>query len=453
MREKEVRGLTLELVKLSMPIVLANLAYTLLGAVDTIFMGQVSTVALGAAGLGSATFVTGSVLLRGIVGGTTPFVSRMRGAEQYHDAGRYMKYFLIMALGISPAIILFPWIVRLYFGAVKPDPLVVTQALRYLDIRVLELPFVLVTSVVAGFLIGIGDSRLPMVLAWFAVLVNIAANYVLVFGKLGFPALGLVGAAWGTVVAVVVQMVLTVIAVYVKYGKEYALTKMEYPSWQDVKDMLRIGVPMGLADGIEVSAFTTFFALISRLGTNELAASQVANQIAALAFMPGFALSAATGSLVGRYLGSDDTDLATRAGYRGTFLGMGLMGLVGICFAAIPQVLVRIFSPEPGVIAVGVVLLRMMAFYQVFDAMNIIFRGALNGAGDTRFTLMVTLLGAWCIMIPGTYLAAFVFEWGMAGAWTAVVVYIVVLGVVFGLRFKSGKWNDIRLVRRERVKP
>lgn len=438
-------GLTGQLIALAAPIVLSNLAYTLLGVTDTAFMGRVSTLALGAVGLGNITFFTAAVILRSTTGGTMPFVARMYGAGDLPAAGRHLKHFIVLALGISPLALVLPWFFRLFFAVTRPDPEVAAQAMTYMNIRLLELPFTLVNSAIVGFLIGIGNSRLPMALSWLAVSVNLAANYILIFGKLGFPAMGLIGAAWGTVIAVVVQTVAGVIITYSRYRRSYQLTKLELPTLRDIASMVKVGLPLGLGDGIDVGAFSVFFALISRLGTVELAASQVANQITGVAFMPGFALGAATGSLVGRYVGAGKPSVAEAAGYRGVALGVGVMGVAGVLFLAIPNLLIAPFTRDPEVVRLGTLLLRVMAFYQIFDAMNIVFRGALNGAGDTRFTFVATTAAAWGVFIPGAYLAAFILGWGIAGAWIAALAYLVTLGIVSGLRFRGGRWKSIKL--------
>lgn len=441
-------GLTRQLIALAAPIVLSNLAYTLLGVVDTAFMGRVGTLALGAVGLANITYLTAAVVLRSATGGTLPFVARTYGAGDLPAAGRYLKHFIVLALAISPMALVLPWFFRLFFAVTKPDHEVAAQAMAYMNIRLIELPFALVHSAVVGFLIGIGNSRLPMALAWLAVSVNLVANYVLVFGKLGLPALGLIGAAWGTVIAVTVQTAAGIIIVYSRYRVPYRLTKLELPTIRDIASMVKVGLPLGLGDGIDVGAFSVFFALISRLGTAELAASEVANQITAIAFMPGLALGSATGSLVGRYIGAGKPSVAEAAGYRGVALGVGVMGVAGILFLTIPRLLIAPFTHDPDVIKLGIVLLRVMAFYQIFDAMNIIFRGALNGAGDTRFTFVATTVTAWGIFIPGAYLAAFKLGWGIAGAWIGALAYLVTLGIISALRFRSGRWKSIKLSHR-----
>jgi MATE family multidrug resistance protein len=441
------KDLIRELIRLGSPIVLTNLAYTLLGVVDTFLMGRVSTLAVGAVGLASVSYLTVSFILRGLVGGVLPFVSRMYGAGELKQAGRFFKYFICIAVFISPMVFLFPWIFRLFFLLIKPNVDVVSSVLIYSDIRRFELPFTLINTVINGFLIGIGNSRLPMLTSWFSVIVNIVASYILIFGKLGFPSMGIAGVAWGTVIAVALQMVLSLYIVFRKYSVEYRLKSWEWPKAKDLSTMLLVGAPMGLADGLELAAFTAFFSIISNIGSVELAASQIANQISSFAFMAGFALSAATGSMVGRYLGAGKKDLAFEAGFHGVFFGAGLMGIIGLLFLLIPGVLMAPFTNDIEVMRIGLTLLRLMALYQVFDAMNIIFRGALNGAGDTRFTMLLTLLAAWVLFIPGTMFIVFKMNWGVLGAWISAMGYTFLLSLTFLNRFYKGSWQKIRLIK------
>ncbi len=437
--------LTKQLVKLAGPMVLSNLAYTLLGAVDTFFMGRVSTLALGAVGIASMAFLAPSLILRGTIGGAMPFAARRYGAKDYNGAGQALQHFLLLAVLLIPLTLVLPLAFDLYFGLTQPDPKITELAQEYIRVRLWEIPFSLLSGAMFSFMMGIGNSRTPMVMSWTAVIVNIAANYVLVFGKLGFPALGLVGAAWGTVFAVAIQTGLYALITWRRYAAQYNLRSWSFPSWSQLVAMIKVGFPIGLADSIEVSAFSTFLALISRLGPIELAASQIANQISALAFMPGFALGSATGSLVGRYLGAGHPETSQAVGYRGAMLGVGVMGLVGVLFLIIPRTLAGIFSADANVLALSVILLRLMALYQIFDGLNIVFRGALNGAGDTRFTGLVTVIGAWGLFVPSTYIWAFTFDFGLLGAWAGAIGYLIVLGIVFTARFRSGKWKQIEV--------
>ncbi|HEX2973636.1 MAG TPA: MATE family efflux transporter [Tepidisphaeraceae bacterium] len=438
-------GLTWQLATLAAPVVMSNLSQTLLGVVDTVFMGWVGTSALAAVGLGGMIFLTFELILRGTVWGSMVFVSRAFGAGDKKEAGRHLKGFVALALVIAPLVLLLPLAFRGIFALTRPAPEVARQALTYMNIRLIEIPLWLLYTALSGFCTGIGRTRLPMTFAWISTPVNVLANWVLVFGNLGAPRLGIAGAAWGTDIAVAVQVAVAGVVVYRMFREEYHLAGWEWPTLQEMVRMARVGIPIGVQDFVEVGAFSAFYALLSRIGTRELAASQIANQITALAFMPGFALGSATGSLVGRYLGAGEPRKAESCGYRGAVLGVAFMGVVGLGFLFFPRALASAFTRDPAVLQLAEPLLRVMALYQVFDALNIVFRGALNGAGDTRFTMMVTVLGAWALFVPGAWLGAFVFKWGLFGAWAGAIAYLVLAGVTFSTRFRRGRWKEIQV--------
>lgn len=443
--KKDPRELGRELAGLAGPMVLSNLAYTLLGIVDTLFMGRVSTEAVGSIGVASTLYLAFSLLFRGVVQGTLPYVARMVGSGRPREGGMYLQHFVLLALLASPLVALLPWGVRAYFAVLKPHPEVEDLASIYVNIRFVELPFSLLNAAVGGFLVAVGNARAIMWMAWLSTAVNVAANWVLVFGKLGFPAMGVAGAAWGTVVAVFAQLALGVAALVRGYWREYYLGQWHRPAWRDLVEMVKVGMPLGITDAVELAAFSTFFTLISRLGTVELAASQIANQVSSFAFMPGFALAQATGSLVGRYLGAGEPETAETAGYFGVALGVATMGLVGISFWCLAPVLGRLFTTDQEVLRMTALLLRVMAFYQVFDAANIVFRGALNGAGDTRFTMAAAVGAAVLVFIPAVYLLAFTLRLRLIGAWLGCIAYLITLAVVCFARFRRGSWKYIRL--------
>lgn len=434
-----------QLLKLAAPMVLSNLAYTLLGVLDTLFLGRVSTAAVGSIGVGGSLFLAFALLFRGIVQGTLPYVARMYGRQRPREAGRYLQYYLLLSLLISPLVAVLPWGVQAYFRLMRPHPEVAALASTYINIRFLELPFSLLATTIGSFLIGVGNAQAPMWMAWLAVGVNAAANYILIFGKLGLPAMGVAGAAWGTVIAVFVQFVCGLVVLVRGYWHDYHLGQWSWPTLPELAAMVKVGLPMGITDAVELAAFSTFFTLISRLGTVELAASQIANQIAAFAFMPGFAFGQATGSLVGRYLGANKQDTAEAVGYRGAFLGMAAMGVVGLGFWVFSPTLGRMFTADREVLEMTALLLKVMAFYQVFDAANIVFRGALNGAGDTRFTMTVAVSAAVLVFIPAVYLLTFILNFRLLGAWLGCMAYLVTLAGLCFVRFRRGTWKSIRL--------
>lgn len=437
-------SIALEMVKLAAPIVGLNLAYALLGTTDTLFMGRIGKESVAAVGLGSLVYFTAFLLLRGMVNSIVPFASQAFGAGDLRACGRFLRDHLWLALFLSAVAPVYFLIFDPIIRATGASEGVYRAALEFARIRTFEIPFALASTAFLGFLVSQGDSRTPMLITWGMVILNISLNIVLVFGYLGFPALGLRGSAIGTVTSIALGSVVAALIVLSRANRrKYAIT-FALPRVAELRRLLRVGLPLGLLEFIEVAAFTAFLAITitARLGTNELTASQIANQVSSLAFMPGFGLSTAASSLVGRFIGARELELARRTGYAGSWLCMAWMGLVGIGFWVLSEPLMRAFTADSDVIALGSSLLRLMAFYQLFDAANIVFRGSLIGAGDTRFTALVTLVLAWTVMVGGGYALAFEFHLGLIGAWIGPFVYLMIMALIYWQRWRSGVWMN-----------
>jgi multidrug resistance protein, MATE family len=435
--------LNAEMLKLAVPLLFSNLATVLIGVTDTFFAGKLGTVALGAAGIGVMWYFTLYLLPKGIVGSVIAFVSQAYGANDTPRVGRWLGNFLVLGLALLPLVFLFIPALTLLIAASGAEQAVQTLALEYVKVRVLEMPFALLSTIMIGFLVGIGDSRTPMLVNWGVVLGNIFLNWVFVFGNLGAPKLGIVGTALGSVISVGIGALIFSYIVWTRHAKQYQL-RLQIPSRAEWLEMLRIGTPMGALEMLEVSAFTVFLALTARISTEALAASQVGNQISSLAFMPGFALGSATASLVGRYIGAKNLETANQATFAGVRLGMIWMGVIGIFFWVLAEPLARIFSSEENVIMLTASLLRLMAFYQLFDAANIVFRSALLGTGDTQFAAIVTLLSAWTIMVGGGYLIV-TNGGGLIEIWFAPFIYLALLSMIYYLRWQAGHWRNSSL--------
>lgn len=334
------------------------------------------------------------------------------------------------------------------FGLAAPvDNLQVRElGISYLRIRAIEVPMMMFSAVVWGFLLGRGDARTPMLLAWMTVGLNILLDWMFVLGNLGVPQLGVPGAAWATVIANAVNALVSAAILWSPGNRRrYGTGKFHLPSWGEIRQVARVGLPMGFGDFIELASFSAFFALIGRLGTEALAANQIALQYMSLSFTIGMAFAMATSSLVAQELGAKRPDLAEAVGYRGTGLGMLTMGLVGLGYLIAPGALMGIFTDDPSVIQAGVLILQLVALYQVFDAVAIVLSGALNGAGDTTFTMISRAVMGWVVFIP--LVAAIVFLWngGVREAWIGALVYLGGLGVIYVVRFRSGRWKEIQL--------
>ncbi|WP_034386160.1 MATE family efflux transporter [Deinococcus sp. YIM 77859] len=433
------QGRTRELLRLAWPLMLSNLAYTAVGFTDTLLMGRLGVVEVGAVGFASICLLTLVLLLRGSVNTAATFVARALGAGDPPGVRRWACVFLSVALLGVPLALLGPALLDGLFTLLHPDPQVTAVARGYAQVRVWEIPLVMLGSAALSVMVGLGNTRTPMGLAWLVVVLNAALALLFIFG-LGW---GVVGAAWAAVIAVSVQNGLALLLLARQHGPRFGPFGLVRPTRAEVRSLVRVSLPAGITELAEVSAFTAFQGVISRLGPVELAASQIANQLASLGFLPAFALASATGSLLSRALGAGRAEIATRIGWRGASIAAGLMGLLALLFLTLPQALIGLFNRDPAVLAVGKTVLAVMAAYQVFDGVAIVLGGALGGAGDTRFRLIVTLAGAWLVMVLGaTWLAP---RFGVVGAWASALVFIAFAAVAYAVRFASGRWRKVGL--------
>lgn len=437
-------GLTRKVALLAGPLILQSLSYALLGVADTFFVSRISTEAVGAVGLASVLFFALMLLFRSTAASSVIFVGRAHGAGDDRGVGEAVWRLLNVIALLSLVALVLPWVFAFLFRYAAPgdSPEILALGTQYLQIRALEVPFAMFNAVGWGFLVGRGDSRTPMLLAWMQVLVNILFDWLLVPGSLGFPAWGVAGAATATVLA---NVVVTLLSAWILWHPDahtrFGTRRVRLVRLQELRNVLSVGLPMGVGDFIDVASYTVFFAIIGRLGAEVLAANNIALQFMSLSFTLGIAVAQASSSLVAQSLGAKDPKQAERVGYRATVLGMVLMGVVGLGYFIAPELLLGIFSDDPEVVAAGVAILRLVALYQIFDAAAIVLGGSLNGAGDTTYTMLTRLVCACGLFLPLAYLFAFPLGGGVRGAWAGAMVYLVALALAYLLRFRSGRWK------------
>ncbi len=441
-------GIMREVTVLAVPLILQNLSLVLLGVADTFFVSKISTEALAAVGLASVIYFAVMLLFRSTASSSVVFVGRAYGAKDYEQIGRVVWNVLSLITLLSLSILFLPSLFELIFSFAAPrdNDLVRQLGTNYLRIRCFEVPLIMFSAVVWGFLVGRGDSKTPMWLAWITVLINVLLDWLLVLGNWGFPLLGVEGAAYASVIANAINALASAVILWHPIHRaHYATGRFHIASEQELKQTLKIGLPMGLGDFIEVSSFSTFFALLGRISTDTLAANQIALQYMSLSFTMGIAIAMAGSSLVAQHLGAKNPELAEKVGYRATYLAMFVMGLIGLSYLIAPSLLISIFTKEAFIVATGVAVLRLVALYQVFDALAIVLGGALNGAGDTTFTMWTKIVFGWGIFLPLAWLFAFPLQWGVLGAWLGALIYLGGLGFVYLTRFRMGHWKQIKV--------
>lgn len=424
-----------EVANIAWPIVVGMLSYTAMGVADTLVVGWLGVTELAAVGLATtAVFLINSLFL-GTLHGVKVLASQDTGAKEHSRAARVgwqgvliAVPFGILVIGLSA---MDTWIFSLMGG-----PAAVQDAAReYFVVRVLASPFWYVTVALSDYFQGTGDTRTPMKVNLLVNGLNIVLDVLLVFGWGPVPSLGIAGAAWATVGASVVGM----LVIFPLFVSRVELRPELNPAL--MRKMLAVGLPIGVKYVLHVGGFTVFTAVVARAGEVELAANQVAFKVISMSFLPGAGIGEAATVLTGQYLGARKFDGLRRSFYSALRLSVGLMSLFGVAFWLVPHWLVGLFTADAAVIEVASELLVLAAVFQIFDAVEMTAAGALNGVGDTRFTMWVSIVGAWAVLVPLSYVLGLVLEMGALGAWIALTAQIVVASGVCTWRFRSEAWR------------
>lgn len=430
---------------LAAPVVVGMISQTLINLVDTAMVGRLGASALAATGLGGIL----SWMILGTVGalhvGTQAVASRRYGERNFVDAGRALDNSIAIAfvIGLLGSSILSPTMRQIIVFFTK-DPEVVRQGAGYIGWRVMgALPFMVIMAH-RGFFNGIGETHLHMRVGITMNILNIFMNWIFIFGNLGAPAMGAAGAAFGSTISVLIGMLIFIMIGYFHPRRRaYGYYRIANVSREGLWRVLRLAGPSGIRSFLIMLGFSIFSGIVARLGTVQMAATNVVLNIMSMAYLPGYGMGTAAATLIGQKLGEGDPEGAEAFGWEANRLGVIMMGVMGILFIFLPGVLLRFFTLDSEVIRVGTIPLRMMGFVQIFDAAGMVLSGALEGAGMNRWVLVVELSVNWFLFLPLTYLLAYVLDLGLIGAWTAFGVYLITFGVLVIYKYSLGTWKKV----------
>ncbi|MBM3224720.1 MAG: MATE family efflux transporter [Candidatus Tectomicrobia bacterium] len=420
-----------EAVLLALPVVLSMLAQTLAAAVESAMLGRYGTVEQGAAGLAGALLWPILVACNCSGIGVQICVAQAMGAQRRPECGAITWQGLYVT-GLA-------WVPMLLVGVyafsfvqlLAPSPELVVPTALYLRIELLGgLPALLNVTLV-GFFRGLGDTRTPLVVTLIVQLLNMLLAFGLIFGLVGLPRLGLVGAALATVGARLVGTAIY-LWLFIRCGQREGFLAQPCLPFDRAScwHLLRVSWPIGAQGALEMSAWTLFTAGIARLGAVDAAAHAIAIRVTSLAYMAGYGLCVAATTLVGQYLGAQDQAAARRSMRSCLGLVVGLMGSLGLGFVLWSTSLVRLFTHDEAVVSLGVSVMLCVGLLQVFDGITLVGTGVLRGAGNTRWPMLVGLACNWGLFIPGAALAIFVWPGGMLGGWMAALTTVVLIGLM-----------------------
>ncbi len=427
----------MEVVRLAWPIVVSMLSYTAMGVTDTMFVGWVGKTELAAVGLATiAIFLVNSFFL-GVLNGVKVVSAQATGASDPATARSAAWQGALLAIPFGVFVIFLGELHEPIFRLMGGTPEVRSLASDYFRMRVYASPFWYIFMAICNALQGTGDTRTPMFVNLVANGLNIALDPLLIFGIGPFPEMGVTGAALATVLACAGGMIAVIPLFIRKNGFE------PRPDRRVMKPVLGLGLPIGVRFLLEVAGWSFFTALLARIGEDDLAANQIAINIIKLSFLPGYAISEAACILTGKHTGARNPEGIRDAFHASLKVAVAVMAFFGVLFWLVPDLFLTCFQDDPAVLAIGRDLLLVAALFQIFDAVAMVGVGALNGVGDTRFTMVATVLATWLVLVPLTYLLGMVSGLGAFGAWLALTAEITVLAAVLLVRF-YGRFRPIR---------
>ncbi len=443
-----------EVLAISLPLVASMGSITLMQFTDRIFLANYSVDAIAAALPGGIASFTSISFFMGVAAYTNTFVAQYSGAGAPDRVGAALWQGIYFALVSAVLLASMVFAAGPLFDLVGHSPHIRELEVRYFSILTLGAGLVVLGAAMAAFFTGRGLTRVVMVVHMAGAAVNIPLDYCLINGAGPFPELGIAGAALATVTAYVLVVVFLGLLIFARANRKLFGTWPRKAFDRDLFGrLMRYGAPSGVQFFLEIFAIAFFVQMLGRLGDLELAVSNIVLSIETLSFLPMVGFHIGNATLVGQAIGRGrprDGEYATRSALHITLV---YMSCVAALFVGAPEFLLGLFkaghhtSAEfTEIMRLGVPLMRFVALYCFFDALNLVFSGALKGAGDTRFIMWTIGSLSLGVMIIPVYAAVEILGAGVYTVWILATVYICGLGVAFLLRYLHGDWKRMRVI-------
>jgi MATE family multidrug resistance protein len=422
---------------LAYPVMLSQLGQVSVGVADSMMVGRLGALPLAAASLGNSIFFVIMMFGIGISMGITPLVSVADGKGKPNRISRLFSHglWINLATGFLLTMIVLGLSQGLHFLN-QPEEVVVL-AVPYLLIITVSLIPLMAFQTFKQLAEGLSQTRQAMYITIFANLVNVFLNWVLIWGKWGFPELGLNGAGWATLISRVLMMVMMGAYVllaprYRSYNLRLTISKASFPM---ISRILKIGIPTGFQFIFEVSAFSTAAIMMGWIGVNALAGHQIALNLASISYMMATGLSTAGMIRVSNQIGKGNLKGMREAGMVVFGMVIGFMFICAMLFFALRFFLPTLYIDDPEVIALSASLLIIAGFFQLSDGVQVVGLGVLRGLEDVKVPTLVTLMAYWVLGLPLGYVLAFELGWAEKGVWIGLLIGLTITAVMLFYRF------------------
>lgn len=420
--------------RLAAPVAFVQLGSMLMGVVDTIMLGHLSSEALAAGSLGHISTIVPLMVCLGILSALDPLVAQAYGAGDDRAISAHLQRGIVLALALAVPIVLLFWDVRELLRLLGQPAAILDDASAYVRAILWGTPAYFLFGAFRQPLQAMHVIRPAAVAIVVGNLVNVAGNWLLIFGHLGFPALGAAGSGYATSFSRWAMLAYLVAASRRSLAPYWRGFEAEAFSPRRHLRLLRIGLPIGALNAVELGLFVGVALLMGRMGVEALGGHQIAINLASLSFMVPLGISGAAAARVGNAIGREDMAGARRSAAACLLLGAGVMVLFALLFGLLPGPLARLYTSDATVIAMAATLLPIAAVFQVLDGAQVVAAGVLRGAADTTFPAAMAVLGFWGIGFPFSWYLGFRAGWGPVGLWWGFTAGLAAVTLLYGLR-------------------
>jgi len=426
-----------ETFNLAYPVIIGQLGFIMMGVVDSIMVGELGAVPLAGASLGNSMFILIFIIGLGVSMSVTPLIAILVGAKRFQECGIYFRQSLIVNIVLGLILMSAVFFTSNLFEYLNQPLAVAEQASSYTKIIALSIMPAMLFHTYKQFIEGFSIMKPAMIIAIVANIINAFANWVFIYGNIGMPALGLNGAGWATFFSrVFMAFVIMLYVMNKEYFKQFDVNfhfkKINFPV---IKKILSIGLPSGFQYFFEVGAFSFAVIMIGWLGTNQLAAHQIAINLASITFMVVLGISAAGGIRVGNKVGKKDVVEVRKAGFTAVIMGASIMFTFGVIFIVLNEFLPTLYIDNEDVIRIASSLIVIAALFQISDGIQGVGIGVLRGLTDVKIPTLITFIAYWVLALPIGYLFGFVFHFGVEGVWVGLLLGLTASAAMLTIRF------------------
>lgn len=441
-RSIDIPSLRKKIISLAIPSIGEFMLWMAVGIVDLAFVGRLGPDATASAGMAWQIIWFFSMIFMGINRGTSAIVARYTGARDRKSVELAAGQSMLLSITISfLTTFIFIFHAEKLFLILRASPEVIESGSSY--IRILASSYIFANVIMCGnnILKGAGDTKTPMFVAGFMTILNIFLDYSMMFGKFGFPAHGFLGSAEASVIVTFLGASIVFGGMLMgKFRVRLIPENFINVNTEMIYRIIKIGIPNSVENFFWSGSSAVILSMVAGMGIIPLAVDNILLKAESFSYMPGIGFSIAAGVIAGQALGEKNPIKARTAAWESIKIGMWIMGSMGVCFLLFPRFAIRIFTDNPELLTAGAQTLMVVALIQPVQAVLFVLNGVLNGAGDTKATMFISIIGITFIRVPLAYLFGITMGMGVTGVWGAICLDVAVRSFIVYRRFRGEKW-------------